>query len=50
MNFNLTTFLLVVVLLVALLLASLLGTQEDQNAIRMSICTLLECSDFCPTV
>ncbi|WP_263862293.1 hypothetical protein [Bacillus aerolatus] len=43
MNFNLATFLIVVVLLVALLLASLLGTPEQEEAIRDAICAVLGC-------
>ncbi|MEW4267107.1 hypothetical protein ACLHWY_25330 [Priestia aryabhattai] len=43
MDFNLATFLLVVVLLVALLLASLLGTQEQQQAIKDAACAVLGC-------
>jgi hypothetical protein len=44
MDFNLATFLIVVVLLVALLLASLLGTPEQQDAIRGAICAILGCT------
>jgi hypothetical protein len=41
MDFNLATFLVVVVLLVALLLASLLGV--DQEPIQAAICSTLGC-------
>lgn len=46
MDFNLATFLIVVVLLVALLLASLLG--QPQEGILGAICGQLNCGQFCP--